>query len=56
MHDQRLLTITEAADYLAVKKSWLYAHPEVPRLKLGHGLRFKKADLEEWLTGQRVGA
>lgn len=55
MSDQRLLTIKEAATYLNVKVSWLYVHTEVPRLKLGHGLRFQLGALDVWLSEQRVG-
>lgn len=52
-----LMNVEEAAAYLKVKKSWLYAHArELPVIKLGHGLRFRRSDLDAWLNDQRVGA
>ena len=56
MNENAVLTIKEAAAYLNVKTSWLYAHSrELPAIKVGHGLRFRRADLDAWLTSQMVG-
>ena len=52
-----LLTVSEAATYLNVRKTWLYAHSrELPAIKLGAGLRFRKTDLDAYVTSQTVGA
>ena len=51
-----LMTVEQAAEYLACKVSWVYAHSrELPTIKVGHGLRFRKSDLDAWLATQRVG-
>lgn len=56
MQEVSLLNVAEAAIYLNVKKSWLYAHArELPAIKLGHGLRFRVTDLNAYLTTQTVG-
>ena len=52
-----LLTIGEVAKLFNVKESKLrraILKKEIPYLKLGGLIRFKKSDLEEYLNGQRV--
>ncbi len=53
-----LLTVSEVARLLRVPKSWVYDHvrpssrPLLPHVKLGKYLRFRRHDIEEFLTRQ----
>jgi excisionase family DNA binding protein len=56
---QKLLSVTEAADFLGIKKSTLYEwiiQKKVPYYKVGRLVKFKREDLETWLkeNGQQV--
>lgn len=56
---QKLLSVTEAADFLGIKKSTLYEwiiQKKVPHYKVGRLVKFKREDLEAWLkkNGQEV--
>lgn len=47
-----LLTLPEAADYLRLAKQTIYNlvnRGEIPYLKAGRQLRFRKSDLDAWL-------
>lgn len=49
----KLLTVEGLAIYLGVKKSWVYAHVrELPAVRLGNLLRFRRADVDRWLDEQ----
>ncbi|WP_460951246.1 helix-turn-helix domain-containing protein [Spirosoma daeguense] len=50
--DSPLLTTRKAAEFLGVSPKTIYNNPErYPHVKLkGGGLRFRKADLEEFVT------
>jgi excisionase family DNA binding protein len=53
----RLLTVQEAARYLAVSVSTLYGwvwQRRIPFIKVGRGLRFDLADLEGFIEANRV--
>lgn len=48
--------IEEAAEFLAVKISWLYEQVRLNRLpshKVGHFRRFKLSELEAWARGSQ---
>ena len=52
-----LLTIEEVAGLLRVPKSWIYARTsgegeQIPFLKLGRHLRFRRSEIEAWLAAQ----
>lgn len=55
---KEILNIREAAEFVGLSVSRLYAltcHKKIPHYKLnGKGLRFKRSELEEWLTRDRV--
>lgn len=56
---QKLLPVTEAAEFLGIKKSTLYEwiiQKKVPHYKVGRLVKFKREDLEAWLkkNGQEV--
>ena len=54
---QKFLSVEEAAQFLGLKKSTLYkkAHRrELPHYKVGKLLRFKEAELIEWIEATRV--
>lgn len=52
--NDELLTVSEIADDLRVKKSWIYSRTRetgpraMPRLKLGKYLRFEKDKVRRW--------
>ena len=46
-----LLTVQEAADYLGYAKGTIYqkvSKGEIPHVKLGRAVRFRRRDLDEW--------
>lgn len=51
-----LLTIEEMASRLKVHQSWLYRRVKetgpdaIPRIKVGKYLRFREADVMDWIT------
>ena len=55
--ESRLITIKEAASYLAVSVSTLYGwvwQRRIPFIKMGRALRFDRADLEQFVQANRV--
>lgn len=49
VHRNGLLTQAEAARYLGVPESWIrykWSRRELPAVKLGHHLRFRREDLD----------
>lgn len=51
-NDNQLMTVEDLAEYLRVKKSWVYqkVHArELPFIKVGNKLRFSKVEIKEWL-------
>jgi excisionase family DNA binding protein len=49
---QKLLSVTEAAEFLGIKKSTLYEwiiQKKVPHYKVGRLVKFRREDLEAWL-------
>lgn len=50
--EEELLTLEQACDYLKCNKSWLYKkvqQKEIPFVKVGKYLRFKKKELDRWM-------
>jgi len=51
-----VLTVSEVARLLKVPKSWVYDHvrpsarPLLPHVKLGKYLRFRRRDIEDFLS------
>lgn len=57
MSEDHLLTPEEAAAFLQVKRSTIYAWVHqgfIPHVKLGGRLRFRRSALEDWLKEQEV--
>lgn len=50
-----ILTIDEAARFLRVTKRTLYRLKDIPRVRVGHSVKFVQADLEAWVLGHREG-
>ena len=51
---RELMTISKAAEYISMSKSWLYdhtsrKHPRVPVIRIGAALRFDPTDLDKFL-------
>ena len=54
---KEVLDLEEAVTYTGCARSTLYrltSAKEIPHYKLGQALRFKKSELDEWLTRTRV--
>jgi excisionase family DNA binding protein len=52
------ITVNELADYIRVKPIWVYQKTrkgEIPHLKIGKMLRFRRSTIEEWLKSKEVG-
>jgi excisionase family DNA binding protein len=53
--DQILLTVEELAEILRVPKSWIYSHQDqLPTVRLGRYVRFKRSEIESFLDKQRL--
>src|SRR5918997_320023 len=51
-----LLSVTEVCQELGMGKSWVYKRirsGEIPSVKLGHNIKVKREDLQEYLERQR---
>jgi excisionase family DNA binding protein len=51
-----LLSISEVCRELGMGKSWVYRRlksGEIPSVKLGHNIKVKRSDLEQYLARQR---
>jgi excisionase family DNA binding protein len=49
-HDSMLLNADEVARVLRVPKSWVYSHlSELPAIRLGRYLRFRRSEVERFL-------
>jgi CRISPR-associated Cas5-like protein len=51
-----LMTVSDLAHYLAVSKSMIYKlvdEGEVPHIKIGKSVRFKREDIETWIESRR---
>ena len=52
----QLLSIPEVCQELGMGKSWVYRRlksGEIPSMKLGHNIKVKREDLEQYLESQR---
>jgi excisionase family DNA binding protein len=52
-HQDACLTTTEAIEYLRTSPRTLYRHlatGDLPGVRVGHQWRFRKSDLDQWLT------
>ena len=52
----QFLDIRELSEYLGIKKSTLYAKVaanSIPHYKIDHLIRFRKAEIDEWLSSKR---
>lgn len=50
------MTSDQVCEWLQLRRDYLYdlvAHDRIPYVKLGRLLRFKRAELEEWIEGHR---
>jgi excisionase family DNA binding protein len=53
--DQILLTVEELAEILRVPKSWIYSHQDqLPTVRLGRYVRFKRSEIESFLDQQKA--
>jgi excisionase family DNA binding protein len=56
----KLLTVAEVAEWLSMKPSWVREHarkrrrPYLPCVDLGRVMRFRKADIEEFIQECRT--
>jgi len=51
--DSYLLTADEVAEILRVPRSWVYSHlSDLPTIRLGRYVRFKRSDVERFLENR----
>lgn len=53
---KEFLDIEDLSEYLSIKKSTLYAKVssgQIPHYKIGHLVRFKKEEIDNWMEGLR---
>ena len=53
-----VMTVTEVAEYLRVNPQTVYRKAkagELPAVRIGRAIRFRKAELEEWMKTVSVG-
>jgi PTS system nitrogen regulatory IIA component len=58
MEDDELLTVVEVARWLRITPRTVYRfvhHAQLPHIRVGRGLRFKRADVEAWLRRHAEG-
>jgi excisionase family DNA binding protein len=52
-HPERLLTVPELAEYLAVPTStiyqWRYLRKGPPGFRIGRHVRYRRSDVDEWI-------
>jgi excisionase family DNA binding protein len=55
-HDE-VLTVTQLAQQLQISRSYIYRHLDgldpIPHHRLGRAIRFRLADVEQWLEARR---
>ena len=57
--DDTIFDVDELVAYLKVSKQWIYERThlkEIPHLKMGGQLRFRKRDIDRWLNAYNVPA
>lgn len=58
--EKRLLTVKELSEYLGTPKGSIYVMVHLRKIpmdcvvKLGKALRFEKAGIDKWITGNRT--
>ena len=55
--DDVFFTVDQLAEYLNVKKCWIYrrtSDQNIPFHKRGRYVRFKKSEIDKWLEEQKV--
>jgi excisionase family DNA binding protein len=56
-HTSEIMTLIQVAEYMSISKSTLYgltAQREIPHFKRGKKIYFKKSELDQWITSNRV--
>jgi excisionase family DNA binding protein len=54
----RLMTAADIAEYLAVKRSWVYDNYKllnIPHMFVGKKVRFRQSEIDQWLDSRRGG-
>lgn len=57
--DDTVFTVEGLSKYLSVSEQWVYERvqlKEIPFIKIGKFIRFKKGSIDKWLTGQETPA
>lgn len=54
-HQDEIMTVKELADYLKIAEKTAYrfaSEGKVPGFKVGSAWRFRKSELDRWMSGQ----
>jgi excisionase family DNA binding protein len=59
-YPERLLTISDVAEWLGVSKGWVYDHttrkqPRLPAIRFGEVTRFRRQDIEQFIQQHAKG-
>ena len=57
LREDRLYDVQELAEYLSVSTQWVYERvqlKEIPHIKVGKLLRFRKSDIITWLDALKI--
>lgn len=49
------ITCQEAADYIGVHVNFLYLHKEIPHVRIGRKILYRKSAIDEYLAGLEKG-
>ena len=55
--NDHLLSVSEVAEYLGIRKSWIYdnwQNEAIPFFRIGNQLRARPTELDDWLNSQRA--
>lgn len=52
--DENYISIDEAAEYLGIKtvtlRNWIKKKPDIPAYRIGKFWKFKRSELDKWIT------
>lgn len=50
-----IMTVKQLTEYTGISGSWIYAHQnEIPHIKIKKNIRFRKSEIDEWISEKRV--
>jgi excisionase family DNA binding protein len=56
--ETKIMTLRQVAEYLACSRTLIYrmaVNGKIPAFRLGADWRFRRSDIEQWISNRRVG-